>query len=69
MTPSDDWITTTEAAKLTGYHPEYLRELIRQGKINGRKFGTIWQVDKRSLVAYVEAAEQSQDNRWGPKPE
>ena len=67
ITVAEDWITTTEAAELTGYHPEYLRELIRTGKITGRKFGIVWQVSKQSLLTYLKAAERSNDKRQGPK--
>lgn len=63
----DDWITTIKAAELSGYHPERIRELIRDGKIEARKFGTIWQVSQTSLVAYLKVAEKSEDRRWGPK--
>ncbi len=62
-----DWITTTEAVALTGYHPDYLRDLIQEGKIKARKFGQVWQVNRKSLLAYVQAAEKSQDRRRGPK--
>lgn len=65
----DDWITTTEAAGLSGYHPERVRELIRGGQIEARKFGTIWQVSRNSLLAYLQAAEKTGDGRWGPKKE
>jgi excisionase family DNA binding protein len=63
----DDWITTTEAAELSGYHPERIRELIRDGRIEARKFGTIWQVSQSSLLTYLKAAEKTDDKRWGPK--
>jgi hypothetical protein len=33
---TDDLITTSDASEITGYHPERLRELIREGKIEGR---------------------------------
>ena len=62
-----EWITTNEAAKLSGYHPEYLRELIRTNKINGRKFGIVWQIDKQSLLTYLKASAESDDKRRGPK--
>jgi excisionase family DNA binding protein len=62
-----DWITTSEAAELSGYHPERIRELIRDGRVTARKFGPIWQVNRASLLAYIKAAEQSEDKRWGPK--
>ena len=62
-----EWITTAEAAKLSGYHPVYLRELIWDEKIRGKKFGIVWQVNKQSLLDYLHSAKQSKDKRWGPK--
>lgn len=64
---ADDWITTREATKLSGYHPEYIRELIRTSKIQGRKFGIVWQIDKQSLMTYLQANTNSEDKRRGPK--
>ena len=37
-----DWITTTEAAQLSGYHTEYVRELIRNHAIDAEKKGNDW---------------------------
>jgi excisionase family DNA binding protein len=62
-----DWITTNDASAMTGYHPERVRELIREGKIEGRKFGILWQVNKKSLLQYLTLAEIKSDRRWGPK--
>jgi excisionase family DNA binding protein len=62
-----DWITTKQAAELSGYHPEHLRELIRDEKIKAQKFGIVWQIERRSLLAYVNAAKTSGDNRRGAK--
>ena len=62
-----DWITTSEAAELSGYNNEYLRWLIREGKISAQKFGTTWQVSKSSLLTYLREAEKSQDKRRGGK--
>ncbi len=64
---TDDWITTTDASKFSGYHPEHLRELIREGKVEGRKFGIVWQVNKKSLIQYLSEATKNPDRRWGPK--
>lgn len=61
-----DWITTTEAARLTGYHPDYIRKLIRGGKVNARKFGIVWQVDRGSLMAHARKVERLGEKR-GPK--
>ena len=61
-----DWITTTEATELSGYHPDHLRELIRDGKIYAEKKGNAWWVDRKSLLEYVRAANKSGDKRRGP---
>ena len=63
----DDWLTVQEAAKLTGYHAEYLRILIREGKITARKFGPVWAISKSALLTYLKIAEKSADRRHGPK--
>ena len=62
-----EWITTSEAAELSGYHPEYLRELIRTEKVHGRKFGNVWQISKQSLLTYLSDSRGSEDKRRGPK--
>jgi excisionase family DNA binding protein len=62
-----EWISVTEAARLTGYHPEYLRELIRKRKVKARKVIIVWQIDRASLLAYHKAAEKSEDKRRGAR--
>jgi excisionase family DNA binding protein len=64
---NDEWLTTKDAADLSGYHPERLRELVREGKIQGQKFGIVWQVNRASLLAYLRAARTSEDKRHGPR--
>jgi len=59
----DDWITTTEAAKISGYHVEYLRWLIRNSHIDAQKWGREWMVNSASLLEYL-----SKDKKPGPKP-
>lgn len=61
------WIATTEAAHISSYHPDYVRKLLQTGKVNGRKFGPTWQVDRQSLLAYLEQV-NAQGDRRGPKP-
>ena len=50
----EEWLTTTESARLSEYYPAYIRDLLCEGKIGGRKFGTVWQVSRRSLLAYMQ---------------
>ena len=64
---ADDWITVAEASKLSGYHAETLRELIRDGRIKGRKFATVWQVSRSSLIGYLREQERHGEKR-GRKP-
>jgi excisionase family DNA binding protein len=61
------WITVNEGVELSGYHADHLRRLIRAGEITAVKKGNAWWVDKESLVAYIEDARESGDNRRGPK--
>jgi len=59
----EDWITTPEASELSGYRSDYLRTLIRQGRIKGRKYFVIWQVERKSLLAYLREQEQRGEKR------
>ena len=63
----EEWLTTQEAAELSGYHPEHLRRLLKARTIKGQKFGPVWQINRDSFVAYLEAATESKDKRRGPK--
>ena len=69
MTNTDDseWLTVKEAAKQSGYHPEHIRELIRDGLIKGRKVSIVWLVESKSLRAYLDNANNSKDGRYRPK--
>jgi len=53
-----DWITTTEAARMTGYHAVHIRRLIRQRDIEGQMFGHVWMVSRRSLRDYLREMER-----------
>lgn len=64
---ADNWVTTGEAAELSGYHVNHIRRLIRGKEIEATKKGNSWWVDKDSLVAYLKTAGTSGDKRWGPK--
>lgn len=59
-----NFLTTAQAAKLTGYNQNHLNRLIRQGKIKAQKIGTAWAIDKESLLAY----EPDLSTRFKAKP-
>lgn len=54
----EDWLTTYEAARVSGYNPDYIRQLIRSQKVLGRKWGLSWQVSRLSLEQYVKKVEK-----------
>jgi hypothetical protein len=68
MTDDTEWITVTQAAEISGYNAEYLRRLMRNKKIEFRKFSFIYQVNKESLLNYLKEAEKTTDKRYSPKP-
>jgi hypothetical protein len=49
----DEWLTVNEAAKISGYHPEHIRRLVRQGSVEAKKFSIVWMVSKDSLLNYI----------------
>lgn len=61
-----DYITTEEAAELSGYHVNYIRRLMRKGTITGRKAGLMWWVERESLRAYLAKVEAAGSQRFGP---
>jgi excisionase family DNA binding protein len=63
----EDWLTTYEAAELSGYNLEYIRQLIRSRKIHARKWGQSWQVSQQSLEIYIGRVKKT-GKRRGPKP-
>jgi excisionase family DNA binding protein len=67
-TNGSEWLTVNEAAELSGYNAEYIRELIRQGKIKARKFSIVWMVSQESLTAFLKKAQEMGEKR-GRKPE
>lgn len=61
-----EWISVRKAAELAKYHQERIRELAREGKINSKKFATVWQIDESSLKDYL-ARMQRMGKKRGPK--
>jgi hypothetical protein len=65
MATNDEWLTVNEAVKISGYHPEHITRLIRQGKIKAKKFSIVWQVNHNSLMSYIET--QNKPNTKNPE--
>jgi excisionase family DNA binding protein len=53
-----EWITTAEAAELTGYTSSYLRKAISRGRLQGLKRGGAWFMRKEQVLNYLEEMKQ-----------
>lgn len=63
MTDSE-MITVSEASDVSGYTPQHIRLLIRQGLISARRAGGIWLIEASSLHNYIDS-----NPKPGPKSE
>jgi len=59
MTP-ENWLTIREAAAIFDYTPEYLRQLLREDKIVGRKRGWHWEIDRESLERHKQESQRKE---------
>jgi excisionase family DNA binding protein len=50
---ANSYLSLKEAAKLSGYHPDYLSYLLRKKKIKGEKIGRDWVVTESALKEYL----------------
>ena len=39
-------LTAQEAADILGYHPDYMRHLLRQGVVEAQQFNRVWMIDQ-----------------------
>ena len=46
-------ISLNQAAKITGYHSDYLSSLIRKGEIKGEKIGGSWFTTHEEIKNYI----------------
>jgi len=59
--------TIKEASRKTGYNEEYLRRLIRLGKIEAVKVGPAYLIQVDSLEKYIAEMKDTDDARTGPR--
>jgi len=55
------------AAARSGYSLQYMRRLLRTGKLAGLKLGQVWLIHMDSFEDYLANAESSGDNRFGAR--
>ena len=49
-----EYVSVEEASEITGYAITYIRQLLREKKIEAEKKGTMWWIDLESLKIYKE---------------
>jgi len=49
----DNLISVKAAAEYSGYSPQYLRRLLRIGKLPGLKLGQMWLIEMKSFEKYI----------------
>jgi excisionase family DNA binding protein len=64
--PLQDWITTGEAAELTGYTQAYVRQLILKGRLKAHKLGRDWFLKRSDVEEYAEQMETLGDAKYDP---
>lgn len=62
----EDWITTTEAAALTGYASAYIRQLVLRGTLTGQKRGRDWFILRADVEAYKARMDQLGPDKHNP---
>ena len=60
-------VTVQAAAEVTGYNIQYLRRLLRSGKLEGIKIGQLWLIEMQYLETYLQLVENTSDRRCGPR--
>ena len=63
----DNIILVKAAAEYSGYSSQYLRRLLRLGKLTGLKLGQVWLIDMNSFELYLSEVGNFQDHRFGSK--
>jgi excisionase family DNA binding protein len=56
-----------QASEKTGYNPEYIRRLIREGKVEAVQVGRVYLIRIESLQGYINSLDEG-DRRTGPRP-
>ncbi len=61
------YITLKEAAQLSGYSPDYIGQLIRQGKISGKQiyFNVAWVTTEEEINRYLQEKKDRKTNKIG----
>jgi len=62
----NQYVTVQAAAYVSGYNIQYLRRLLRSGKLEGIKIGQLWLIEMQSLEMYLQHVEGISNRCCGP---
>ena len=65
----DNHLSVTVAAEYSGYSEQYLRRLLRTGRLSCTKLGQTWLIEFESLKNHLSRIEGVKDRRFGPRRE
>jgi excisionase family DNA binding protein len=65
--PAEGWVTTTEAAEITGYSITYMRQLANRDRIEARKVGRDWLIERTSLLAFKAQMDRLGNDKHNPQ--
>lgn len=57
LRPETDVLTVPEAARYLRIHEQTVYQLLRSGRLAGRKVGRAWRIHVETLEAYVKSSE------------
>jgi excisionase family DNA binding protein len=60
-------LSVKAAAETFGYNGQYLRRLLRAGRLEGTKVGQVWLIKLSSLEEHLRNGQTVQDRRFGPQ--
>jgi len=60
-------LSVKAAAEKFGYNQQYLRRLLRAGRLQGTRIGQVWLIKIASLEAHLHKGFLAQDRRFGPQ--
>ncbi len=63
----EEFLTISAAVIITGYNSQYLRRLLRNGRLAGVRVGQVWLIKLNSLATYLTVINGSKDRRFGAK--
>jgi excisionase family DNA binding protein len=64
-----EYVSIHEAAQISGYSEQYVRRLIRQGRVAATKKGPMYWIDLESLKAYKQEMDMLGSEKFNPHRE